>query len=67
MPDKKKIGERLKKLRGNRSLEEVASALGVSAMAVSLWERGERTPSDDLKVKIATYYKRTVMSIFFKE
>ena len=67
MPDKKKIGERLKKLRGNRSLEEVSSALGVSAMAVSLWERGERTPSDDLKVKIATYYKRTVMSIFFKE
>lgn len=67
MPNKKIIGERLRKLRGNRTLDEVGEALGVSSMAVSLWERGERTPSDDMKVKIAAFYKRTVMSIFFKE
>lgn len=67
MPDRAIVGERLRKLRGSRTLGEVASELGVTTMAVSLWERGERTPADDMKVKIAGYYKRTVTSIFFKE
>ena len=67
MPTKEVVGQRLRLLRGNRSQKEVANALGVTDMAVSLWESGERTPSDDMKVKIAAYYKKTVMSIFFKE
>ena len=67
MPDKTVIGKRLRELRGSRTLAEVAKALEVSEVAVSLWERGERMPSDDRKVKIANYYKRSVNSIFFKE
>lgn len=67
MPDKATIGRRLRTLRGSRTLEEVANALGVTTMAVSLWERGERTPSDDMKVKIANYYKKGVTYIFFRE
>lgn len=67
MPDRTVIGKRLRELRGSRSLAEVAKALEVSEVAVSLWERGERMPSDDRKVKIANYYKRSVNSIFFKE
>ena len=67
MPDKKEIGERLRSLRGSRTQEEVAKALRVTTMAISLWESGQRMPNDDMKVKIATYYKKTVMSIFFKE
>ena len=67
MPDRTIIGERLRHLRGTRTLSEVAKALGVSEMAVSLWERGERTPSDDMKVKIAAYYDKTVTDIFFKD
>ena len=67
MPDKAVVGERLRKLRGSRTLKEVATAIGASEMALSYWERGERSPSDDMKVKIAEYYKRSVMSIFFKE
>lgn len=67
MPDRATIGERLRRLRGERTLEAVADALKVSSMAVSLWERGERMPGDDMKVKIAAYYGRTVMSIFFEE
>lgn len=66
MPDNKAIGERLQKLRGGKSRKEVAEALGVSKMAISLWERGLRVPGDEMKVKIATYYKRSVASIFFK-
>lgn len=65
MPDRMVIGQRLKTLRGTKTLEEVAQALGVSSMAVSLWERGERVPSDAMKVKIANYYNTTVYSIFF--
>lgn len=63
--NRKEVGERLRALRGSRSLEEVANALGVTPMAVSLWERGERIPSDDMKIKIAAYFKRTVTFIFF--
>lgn len=66
MPDRMVIGQRLKTLRGTKTLEEVAQALGVSSMAVSLWERGERVPSDAMKVKIANYYNTTVYSIFFE-
>lgn len=67
MPDREKIGQRLKKLRGSRSLEDVANALEVTPMAVSLWERGERMPSDNMKVKIAAYYKKSVMALFFRD
>lgn len=67
MPDRTVIGKRLRELRGSRTLAEVSKVLGVSEVTVSLWERGERMPSDDRKVKIASFYKRTVNSIFFKD
>lgn len=66
MPDRKVIGDRLRQLRGSRTQKEVAEAINVSEMSISLWERGERVPSDDLKIKIAAYYKKSVQSIFFK-
>ena len=65
MPSREVVGQRLRKLRGSRTQEEVANALGVTPMAVSQWENGLRMPNDDMKVKIAAYFKRTVMSIFF--
>lgn len=65
--NREEIGKRLRNLRGSRSLEEVANALHVTPMAVSLWERGERVPTDNLKIKIAAYYKRSVTSIFFAD
>ena len=67
MPDRTVVGERLRKLRGSKTQEEVGNDLGVSPMAVSLWERGERMPSDVMKVKIAGYYNKTVMAIFFED
>ena len=65
--DSKKIGERLKKLRGNKTLDTVAADLGVTKMAVSLWERGERVPNDEMKIRIAQYYKRSVAFLFFTD
>jgi DNA-binding XRE family transcriptional regulator len=67
VPDRVKVGQRLRALRGSRTLEDVANALEVSTMAVSLWERGERMPNDTMKVKIANFYKKSVMAIFFKD
>lgn len=63
--DRLEVGKRLRALRGKKTLDEVAKALGVTSMAVSLWERGERIPNDDIKIKIAAYYNTTVTSIFF--
>lgn len=63
--DRLEVGKRLRALRGEKTLDEVAKALGVTSMAVSLWERGERIPNDDIKIKIAAYYNTTVAAIFF--
>lgn len=59
------IAEKLIKLRGEKSREEVAKAVGVSVSAISMYENGERVPRDDIKIKLAEYYKRTVQEIFF--
>lgn len=58
-------GERLRKLRGSRSQEEVAEAIGISQSALSAYESDVRTPRDPVKVRIAEYYKRSVAYIFF--
>jgi len=65
--DRIAVGQRLRTLRGDKTLDEVATALGVTSMAVSLWERGERIPSDDMKIKIAAFYNTSVTYIFFAD
>ena len=59
------IGEKLKALRGEKTQKEVGDALGITSMAVSQYERGERIPRDELKIQIAKYFGQTVDSIFF--
>lgn len=63
----KKIGERLKLLRGTRSQKEVADAIDVTDMAISLYESGDRIPRDEIKVRIAKYFGTTVEAIFFND
>lgn len=63
--DSKKIGNRLVSLRGARTQEDVAKAIGVSVAAIGMYERGERIPRDEIKVKLASYYDTTIQSIFF--
>lgn len=67
--DTKAIGKKLEELRRAKGITqaEVAEALGVSAMAVSLYENGERIPRDEVKIKIADFFKTPVSSIFFGE
>lgn len=62
----KKIGKRLRELRGELTAEQMAKALNVGVSAVYMWENGERIPRDEMKLKIAKYFKTSVDDIFFK-
>lgn len=61
----KTVGEKLRELRGIKGKKEVSSALGVSFSSYVKYERNERMPSDEVKVRIARYYGKSVESIFF--
>lgn len=55
---------KLRKDKG-KSRSEVAKALGLTRSAIAMYERGERVPKDDIKVKISKYYGKSVSSIFY--
>jgi DNA-binding XRE family transcriptional regulator len=59
------IGEKLKELRGCRTTTGVARDLGISRSALCKYEADERIPKDEIKIKIAKYYGKSVRSIFF--
>lgn len=65
MSDSKKIAKNLVKLRGDKSRLEVSKALGITKSAISMYERGERVPRDDIKIKIAKFYGKSVEEIFY--
>lgn len=57
--------EKLIQLRGKRSRTEVARDTGISERALQSYELGDRVPRDEVKVKLAEYYKRSVKYLFF--
>lgn len=59
------IANRLVELRGSKTQEEVSLSIGISRTALSMYENGERVPRDEIKMKIAQYYDKSVQSIFF--
>lgn len=59
------IGKRLIDLRGERTQQEVANAVGISISAVGMYERGERVPRDEIKKKLAEFFGQSVQSIFY--
>lgn len=63
--NKKEIAKKLVELRGEKNVSEVAESLGISKSALYMYESGERIPRDDIKIRIASYYKKTVDEIFF--
>lgn len=63
--DKIIIAKRLIKLRGNETQDKVARELGISRSTLGMYEQGERVPRDEIKIKIANYYGKTVQEIFF--
>lgn len=63
--DSKIIGDRLRTLRGDKSIAEIAKALDLSPSTWSMYENGERIPRDDIKLQIADYFHRPIHLIFF--
>ena len=62
--NRKRIGEKLKALRGERTQSEIATAIDVTTMAISQYERGERIPNDEIKIRIANYFHKGIEEIF---
>lgn len=59
------IAKRLKELRGDRSRGDLANAVGVSESAWAMWENAERVPKDEIKMRIAQEFGKSVQEIFF--
>lgn len=57
--------EILKKLRDDRSQSEISKAIGITKSSWAMYERGERVPRDEVKIKIANFFGMTVQEIFY--
>ena len=60
-----RIGKNLKELRGEQTLVDVSKALRISPSALAMYENGYRIPRDEIKIRIANYFGRSVESIFY--
>lgn len=61
------IGTKLKALRimKKSTQQEAAADIGITKSALAMYERDERIPRDEIKIRIADYYGESVQSIFF--
>lgn len=58
-------GARLKELRGNRSLDELSELTGIPKSTLWRFETDVTRPSDEMKMKIAQFYGKTIQEIFY--
>lgn len=67
--DGSKAGERIKFLREKKKLTqaELAEIVGVSTTSISMYELGERNPTDVVKIKLSKALGRSVGYIFFRD
>lgn len=61
------VGTKLKALRIQKksTQQKAADAIGITKSALAMYERDERVPRDEIKIRIADYYGESVQSIFF--
>ena len=62
---KMSCGAKLRALRGEKSQELIAKELGITKSSWAMYERNERVPRDEVKIRIAKYFGKTVQEIFF--
>ena len=65
--DKNIIGVRLRELRGGKTLKEVADSVKISLSSLAMYESGRRVPKDDVKLRLANYYGKSVEALFFAQ
>ena len=56
MIQKETTGMILRKLRGDRTQEEIAAILGITKSSWAMYERDERVPRDEVKIRIANFF-----------
>lgn len=59
------VAERLVQARGDITRESVAKAIGISVSAIAMYENGARVPRDEIKVKLADFYKMSIIDLFY--
>lgn len=64
MIQKETTGMILRKLRGDRTQEEIAAILGITKSSWAMYERDERVPRDEVKIRIANFFGKTVQELF---
>lgn len=67
MIQKETTGTILRKLRGDRTQEEIASALGITKSSWAMYERDERVPRDEVKIRIAKFFGKSVEELFYTQ
>ena len=59
------VGQKLSELRGVKSQREVAESIGISVSALSMYETDQRIPRDEIKIRLANYYRIPIGDLFF--
>lgn len=57
-----KFGEQLRKLRKEKNIlsKDLAKILNVEASTITNWEKGNRSPKEDMLIKLANYFNCSV-------
>ncbi len=65
--NREEIAKTLVFLRGEKTQKEVAADLNISISALAMYEQGKRIPRDEIKLRIAAYYGKSVQDIFLNK
>lgn len=60
-----RIGAKIRTLRGAESQQALADKLQISKSALAMYERGERIPRDEVKIRIAKHFKVPLETLFY--
>lgn len=61
------IAERLREARGETPRNDVCKAVGISLNALMMYETGNRIPRDEIKVRLARFYGKSIEDLFFPQ
>ena len=67
MEQNKTTGMILRELRGEKTQEKVANELGITKSSWAMYERDERIPRDEIKIRIAKHFSKSVQEIFYNQ
>lgn len=59
------IGKKLRELRGSMTQSELSRNIGVTTSAIGMYECGIRIPRDDIKIRFADFFGKSVEDIFY--